>query len=547
MESEVSPQLPTSGQILGVLVNSMGLSDPRLRSKTAQRFFSGQQENLVKESSRLEIIQAISDSMVELGLGVPPDQKVTTPSVLPSILDWHAGHWDRTRIYLLPRMFRVYPSHLTAVWQAYLRLAVIDLALRVAAHMHLTKASQIGLDFLDWISVSRRAAYLNEKRKDANISVMSLAESVGVHENTVEGWIYQGTRPSEENLTKIGKALASNGDPDECELMIRELRRLYWVSEIAEVLEKYVGTDAVEDVAIRLRRYVQWVCLALNDGHVAKPRPSDLEELATVGVYASLAQPLLAALARSESDDEWKDDLMSAGSDWVRRVLEVNLQIHRTEEDALIQDTDGRILEDWDVRDPRAYEHYQRSMELRMQGKMDEAIKEVAKAAELDPLDPANHFTLGSYKGYIGVRNGDETLVREGLEACWIAVTLDPNWIVPWTEIGWILVKTGRAKEAVEHLRAISPEREPLDSHYYAALGTALRELRDHAGSLAAFEESLKLNPNNRSVAVAAAGVAKLADDKIRFNRHKKVVRHLGASQELDQHLELWETFKTLL
>ena len=41
MESDVPPQLLTSGQILGVLAKSMGLDDPRLRSKNAQRYFSG--------------------------------------------------------------------------------------------------------------------------------------------------------------------------------------------------------------------------------------------------------------------------------------------------------------------------------------------------------------------------------------------------------------------------------------------------------------------------------------------------------------------------
>ena len=546
MESEVSPQLPTSGQILGVLVKSLGLSDPKLRSKTAQRYFSGRLENLVKESSRSEIIQAISDSLVELGFGAPRQTgEVTSASVLPSILDWHAVHWDRMRTFLLPRMSRVYPSHLAAVWQAYLRLAVIDWALRVAAHLHLTEASQTGLDFLDWISVSRRGAYLNEKRKNAKISLMSLAESVGVHETAAEGWVYRGARPSDENLAKIGRALASNGDPLECELIVRDLRRLYWISEIAEILGEHIGTEAVEDIVVRLRRYVSRACLTIDDESVANPRTSDLEELATVGAYAPLAQPLLVALAKSESDDEWKDDLMAAGSDWVRRVLGVNRQVHRAEVDALIQDTDGRILESWDVRDPRAYEHYQRYMELQMQGKLDEALAELARAIELDPLDPANHFTLGSTKGQIGIRNGDEALVNEGLGACWIAVTLDPNWIVPWTEIGWILVETGRAREALEHLRAVSPECGPLDSHYYAALGVVLRELGDFTASLTAFESSLKLNPNDTGVAVAAAGASVLADDKIKFNRHRKVARHLGASDELDRHMELVEAIKT--
>lgn len=47
-------------------------------------------------------------------------------------------------------------------------------------------------------------------------------------------------------------------------------------------------------------------------------------------------------------------------------------------------------------------------MELQIQGSIHEATAEVARAAELDSLDPANHFTLGSVKGGIGANK--ETL-----------------------------------------------------------------------------------------------------------------------------------------
>ena len=548
MEAEVSPQLPTSGQILGVLVRGMGLSDPTLRSKTARRHFSGRLENLVKESSRSEIIEAFAGGLTELGLEpAPRTREEAAASPLASMLDRQAVHWDRLRTFLLPRMSPVYLSHLAAVWRPYVRLAAIDLALRAAAHLRLAGAHQATLDFLDWISVDRRGAYLNKKRKDARVSVMDLAEAADVHENAVEGWVYRGARPSDEHLAKVGRALGSKGGPLGCELMVRDLRRLYWVSDIAEVLGKHIGAEAVADIAARLRRYASQAYLVIDDESAIAVRRVDLVELATRGARAPLARPVLAALVSREPDEEWRKDLAAAGSGWLSRVLGVNLQVHRAEVDVLIQETDGRVLEGWDVRNPRAYEHYWRSMELQAQGKMDEALAEVARAIELDPLDPANHFTMGSAKGHIGAMNGDEALVREGLEACWIAVTLDPNWGLPWTEIGWILIKTGRAREAVEHLRAVDPECGPLDSRYYAALGVALRESGDFAGSLAAFESSLKLSPDDKSVAVAAAGAALLAGDKVSFNRYRRAVRHLGASEELDRDVELIEAVQSVL
>ena len=67
-EREVAPQVPTSGQILGQLVKSLGIDHPKLQSKTAIRYFSGHLEDRVKESSRTEIIKAIAETLVEQGV-----------------------------------------------------------------------------------------------------------------------------------------------------------------------------------------------------------------------------------------------------------------------------------------------------------------------------------------------------------------------------------------------------------------------------------------------------------------------------------------------
>ena len=547
-EVSVSPHLPTSGRILGALVKSMGLSHPMLRSKNAQRYFSGRQDNLVKESSRSEIVEAAADSLAYLGFAPPPREgEATSGSVLAPLLDWHARLWDGLRTFLLPRMSRVYPSHLPAVWRTYVRLAAIDLALRVAAHLHLTGATPSSLDFLEWVCGKPRGNYLNKLRKNAGVSLMSLSESVEVTESAAEGWVYQNVRPSDENLVKIGRTLAGGDDPYRGELLVRDLRRFYWISDIAELLGEHIGAEAVEEILARLHRYAAQAYSAINNNCSAERSPANLAELAGLGADSGLARRLLAGMVKAESDDKWQEDLSAVSTDWVRRLLSANLQIDQAEVDVLIQKTDGRILENWDISNPKAYEHYQRAMELQMQGGIYEALAHVIKAVELDPLDPANHFTLGSVKGGMGTERGDKVLIEEGLKACWIAVALDPNWILPWTEIGWILANSGKPKEAIEHLRAVSPECGPLDARYYAALGVALRELGDFTDSLAAFESSMKLNPNDMSVAVAATGVALLAGDKLRSNQHRKVARHLGATHELNRQLELVKVVEALL
>ena len=460
------------------------------------------------------------------------------------MLDWHAVNWDRIRTFLLPSVMRVYPTHLAPVWQTYVRLAAIDLALRAAAHVHIAGASPDALEFLDWIGLSQRGEYLNWKHREAGVSLHTLAESAGVSDNAVEWWLYHGARPSDDNLTGKAKVLTSVADPDEYNHLLPELRRLYWATDVAGILGEFIGVEAVNDVLRRLRKYGSLLYDIIGDKIDEAVRSEVLGSLATLGAHSEYSVALLGSIVPEEADSEWKEDLIAVASNWSRRVLAVNLGVHRAEVNDLIRETGGRVLTDWDVSNPKAYAHYQRSMELQLQGKIHEAIAEVARAAELDPLDPANHFTLGSVKSEIGAKQGDAALVREGLEACWLAATLDPTWILPWSEIGFILLSSARPIEAVEHLRAVGPERHPLDSRYYSALGASLREQGHYEQSLKAFESALELQPEDPLIISAAAITATLADDRRKATRYRRAARHMGASDELDLLLELAKAFR---
>ena len=539
-ETEVSPNLPTSGQIIGTLVKSLGLNDHRLRSKTARRYFAARLENIVKESSRAEIIDGFADALSELGfrLDTGPERANTT-SAIAEMIDWHATHWDRLRSVLLPRMSRVYPSHLAVVWNTYLRLATIDFAFRIASHLRLMNRTLATVEFLRSASVNQRGAYLNQKRENAKISLWDFAEKVGVSNNAVDGWLYRGVRPHDDNLAKIASTLASGSEPSANETILRELRLLYWISDIAESLSEHIGGEASDDIVVRLHDYTSQVYLKINSDSRFNMRLTDIEELAARGSRSPLASPLLSQLQEQETDDEWKEDLYAAGSDWIGRVLSVNYQLHRSEEKALIKESNGQIFENWGINDPRAYEHYLRAMELQNQGRISDAVSELTTAIELDPLDAANHLTLGSVKGGIGIRIGDEALVEEGLQECWTAVSLDSKWIIPWTEIGWLLLGSGRAKEAADHLLSVKPERRPFDSRYYQALAMSFDQLGAYAEALNAFESSLKLNPYEPNVAIGAAVVAFLAGDKRKSSKYRKIARHLGFSNELDRILDL--------
>ena len=539
---EAAPGLPTSGQILGVLMRSLGIAHPHLGDKTAQRFFSGRLRDRVMESSRARIIDAISGNMADALFAGPAavddEADASSPSGLSLLLKWHAATWDQFRAFLRPRVMRVYPENMARVWRAYVRLAAIDLALRAAAHLHIAGASPASLGFLEFASAGRRGEYLNGKRADAGIPLYDFAEAAGVVDNTAQAWLYDGARPSDNHLAGIAEALAPGAEADERNRLLRELRMLYWVSDVAEVLGGFIGMDAMDEITGRLHRYASRLHAAIDERMDAGVRPDVLGSLAAVGAHSEFSSGLLAALIPSEPDEEWQEDLRAAASNWTRRVLAVNMDVHRAEVDALIRETDGGVFRHWEVSNPEAYSHYRRFGELQLQGRIHEAIAELEMAVKLDPLDPGNHFTLGSYKGGIGAKQGNAALVREGLEACWVAAVLDKNWVLPWAEIGFILLQSGRPGEAVDHLRAVPPERRPLDTRYYSALGAALRNTGRFGESLNAFEACLELDPDDPAIVVAAAVAAGLAGDKVKFRLHARTARHMGASGELDLELE---------
>ena len=550
-EREVSLQLPTSGQIFGVLVKALGIEHPRLHTKIsgpARRYFSGRLEDRVKESSRTEIIKAIAEILVEQGVGTSTSGGVdntSTLSALTTVLDSLAVKWDRFRAFLLPRTPRVFPSHLHNVWRSYARLAAIDLALRVAAQMHLSGANTTALDFLDWIQIDRRGRYLDKMRSEAGIpSSSKFSEAVHVDINTVHGWVVRGARPHGKNLRSIAKALTKDSDSHGRAQVLLELRRLYWASDLVAVLGEHIGTESVAEIVERLKCYATLACDSMEDCIEEEDRPSALAGILSLGAGSRHSERLLDALASTETDKEWEEDILAAGSNWIKRVVAINYQVHRGEVEDLIQRTDGGIFRNWDISNPEAYAHYERSMELQIQGKIPEALAEVAKAAELDPLDPANHFTLGSVKGGMGAKRGDAALVEGGLEECWLAAKLDPNWLLPWTEIGWILFMAGREEEAVEHLMNIGAERDSPDGYYYTALGLSLRQMGRFAEALTALEAALKLDPDNPAVVVASAVTALLAEDKAKADTYTKMATHMGFSEEVTGLSELIKAAK---
>lgn len=545
-ESRVMPRVPTSGQIMGVLVLKLGIKHSVLQSRTARRYFSADLEHLVKDSTRENIIKAFAEVLTDAGFMALPDANVDELNVKPGLartLQWHADHWDLVRSFVRRRTMDVPADDLPNVWAAYVRLAVIDLAIRVAAYLHLSGSTPESLELLTYTSRADRGGFLNQKRQQAGLTLESLAQRAEVDDHTVDGWMYQGARPTSDNIFRLARVLADSIDEANAQSIGLELQALYWVSDVAELLAEYIGYESARNVIRRLRLFAKESYHIIDDQFPAEDRAADLTVLADLGVGARLAQPLLSTLIEREEDDEWREDLRSTGMDWVRRVVSVNLRLHLPEADDLVEKTDGRISEDRGAGNLEAYAHYRRFHELHLQGKLYEALAEARLAARLAPLDPAIHHALGSLKASMGTWRKDEVLVKEGLDALWIAVKLDPNWLLPWTVIGETLQRTGKAAEAVEHMRNVNPKCGALDSHYHSVLGAAYWKLEKLAEALAEFEASLELDGEETSALLAASELALLLGDHEKHRRYLRRARHFGADEGT---LEIWEMLREL-
>lgn len=521
---ERRPRLPSGPQILGLVLGLLGLKDERLSTRTAGRYLAGHR---VKDASVQVVHMAAADVLMQAGLAPmgecsEDDQLVqsTIAGAVASAIHW----WDSTRAMLHRRVSLVEVRNLPELYAAFLRLAAVDLALRIGAHAHLRGQSS-SVQLRELLADNATGRYLNQLRQRCDapkLTTEDFSDKVGVDPHSVDRWLYEGDRPKEGHLQKIAEVLAGSTAGGSAKEMLRAFRQVYLVRDALGLVGTVVGREAAGELASQLVSIADGTGTILGTGRY---HGSAVQELALRGSNAAMAPTIIAKMGPICSG-EWATDLDWVCGRWIPRLQQVYHTIRDREQDEAIERSAGKLLEQWGVTHPEAYRRYQRSAELQAMGRMDEALAELRAAIAVDPCDPVPHCTLGSALSGIGRRTGRPEMMEEGLRECWIAIGLDRTWLLPWVEVGWILIESNKMSEARAHLESFPEPPDGFDVNYYQALGTACGQ--DLAAALAAYEQAIALDPDDALIYMGASSCAFRLGDSVKGLRYAKEAKRLG-------------------
>ena len=202
--SAATYKVPLSGPILGAVVRELRLQNDVLMDKTTKRYFSGQR---IKDDGKREVFLAIGEALVVHGIipESPVLERVGLPleKILSLGITCSADHWDQLVGHMRYTSAPVDRPDLAAI--SYLRLAVIDLALRASATLWLARLPTPNEGTSLWAENKGGAKYLRQLLDRCGASRPTreqLAERLDVADNTIDNWLDTNTRPSRANIDR---------------------------------------------------------------------------------------------------------------------------------------------------------------------------------------------------------------------------------------------------------------------------------------------------------------------------------------------------------
>ena len=546
----LQPMLPVySGQVIGAVVKALDLDHPVLKERTARRFFAGR---TVSEYSHTQILRAIAQVLVETGIVPVPsafeEYGISMPNIVAETIARESQRWDKLVATMQSRSAAT--DDATSALTGFLRIIVVDLAVRVFALMRLNELAPGNAETPLWAQENGGGRYLRALTQKAGLTRDEIACRIGVSNTSVDNWLDGINRPAPENITAIASAVAERIAGTSTQHIERDIICHFTFTRLTDLIAAQIGREETVALSSALARFVRLITLDVNG--MTRPSIKEMGGDEVASVLFGAAEPwvrdlLLPNLAIAETDPVWREAIVAATIPWdVSFQHEGVLNVQPRSAAGLAQD----FLDINGTEDPAADEIHRRLAsesstnyrragclepgdELEMLFETLETGIAVRRSIVRDFSDsPTAHINLGSFLGMAGKWMRRKDLVDEGITECKIASGLLPNWDNPAVEPGIILANIGAFDEALAEL-AHATERLPAATpHLRFATGYVLMELSRHAKALEHFEAVIASRPDYALAYNHAARCAFALCETTKAIDFAKTARRLGEPTE---------------
>lgn len=546
-------RLPLSGQIIGEIFHILRIPYHDSFSKEMQRYFGGKR---ISDYNREQIFYILADALLEEGIIPYPSAlelafkcRWAFKKQLVRGISEYAQRWDSTCVKL--RYWAIPYSKKEEFLISCLRLVVIDLALRLASFRYLTELPLLEHEIPLWAKTRGNAMFLRYLKKQCTNkpSNADLADAANVvNEKTLAGWLYQEKRPAKEHIRALAKYFAKHITGSSEITFTAEMNRHYTLAELCQKISTVIGREKVMELARAL--YYQTARIQ----EFLKQDPTNVEEnwpqyllQFTLGAGLDFQAPYFKYLWETETDLEWKQDIVCVEMDWLSRIIQRNLRfvdesiLNRQDNNYVFLSSDpsrisvsleyfsasyinhvidGQIAL-WSGAGPEAY------------GWDDKAESQFRRVIISNPKSAEAHLNLGVY---LGISSLTRLQIEEGFQECCKAAELQPTWDLPRIQAANVLLRTGNYPGALDYLERTSTQITSLSPRLAYAIGFARTMNNDFDGALSMFEKAMELKPDYALAFDNAAYCAFHQKNTIKGRRYAKSARQFGISTTYDMY-----------
>jgi transcriptional regulator with XRE-family HTH domain len=535
--------LPYSYQIMGTIVETLGIQDEILTGSTAKRFYKGESVN---KHDLGAIYRQFGKVLVDLGIIPNPPLFLKTDLSMSKVISEATIRflfkWDKLLAIIQSRSASRFDAEEATV--QILRLVVIDLALRTFAYYLVSQIRVPEPEIPLWAEENGAGKSLRILLTQAGINRDQFAARLGVSSTSIDNWFDGKIIPKPENIFALAKEFSILLPTKNQQALNTKIKREFVISGLLNKLAESVGRYSVIELAEAFNHLVGEITKdveSMNRQPIEDAADKEFEIL-RLGSDSFDGRILLRNLLLVESDQDWQRDLMAASIDWSLRFQEI------ISESASLRTAAGLAQDIHDV-DPKfqdeaehEIQELKKSMQLKssdyltiLQGDLNtlnrlfnEEVNKRRMIVKRYPLSPQAHWLLGSYLGMVGKWLRNRKLIDEGISECNLAAALFQDWDNPVVEPAIILSNAGFNQEALGSILIAQKTLKIITPHLVFVYGYILMELGKYEEALAKFKIVIEARPDYALTYTYASECAFKTGNRHDGREFAKKARNLG-------------------